>query len=160
MQLANRLVVGSYLLIGAVAQSVVLVAASIIRFQPAPTADPSVFVDKGLGLLNNLVSAIFPLIAAWIGAVIAYYFARENFEAATKSANDLLMGMQRDRLARIPASEAMVPRVKLTVATTPKENGEALNGSIFKRFQDRNLGRMIIVDDDNRGKGSCTTARC
>jgi hypothetical protein len=62
-------------------------------------ADDDTFRDK-------VVSAIFPLLGAWVGAVIAYYFAKENLEAAAKSTKELLN--LDERLRKTTVAEVMI----------------------------------------------------
>jgi hypothetical protein len=151
--LALVLIGGSYAIIGVVALAIIIIGAIIVYYAMHDASADSVRLDKGLGLLNNLVAAVFPMIAAWIGAVIAYYFARENFEAATKGATDLLQGFRDDRLRQVPASQAMIPASQMVVAKTTSENDKSLNGAIFKRFKDKGLGRILVLSDDGTGKG-------
>lgn len=56
---------------------------------------------------REALAGILPLIGAWVGAVIAYYFGKENFQAASDSTARLL---SRDEwLAKTPVSKIMLP---------------------------------------------------
>lgn len=147
--LAFLLIRGSYIIVALVAAAIVAVGAVIIWNAGADAGK----IDKGLGLLNNLVAAIFPMVAAWIGAVIAYYFARENFEAATKGASDLLQGFRSDRLGQISASQVMIPASRITVAKTPADDAQSLKGDILDRIKAKKQGRVVVLSDDGRGRG-------
>jgi len=37
----------------------------------------------------QVLTTVLPLIGTWVGTVMAYYFSRENFEAASRSAAEL-----------------------------------------------------------------------
>lgn len=37
---------------------------------------------------NQVLSAVLPLLGTWVGTVMAYYFTRENYEAAAKNTRD------------------------------------------------------------------------
>jgi len=64
--------------------------------------------------------AILPLLASWVGTVLAYYYSRENLTAATRSVTDLakeISGSQ--KLAAIAVKDKMIPvdRVQLPAKT-------------------------------------------
>lgn len=73
--------------------------------------------------------ALIPLIATWIGAIIAFYFGRENFEAAQKQIQKIL---DKDTLDNIEVKNVMINLntmvfKKPVVVTTPlSEYGEFL----------------------------------
>ena len=127
MTLAKLLIRLSYWIIGLVAAAVAIVAFVIVIEVIRGGGGNAARLDKGIGLLNNLVAALFPMLAAWIGALIAYYFARENFEAATKSATEMFQGLRDERLRRIAVADVMIPEAKLTVARSPSEDSKSLN---------------------------------
>jgi hypothetical protein len=57
-------------------------------------------------------AAIVPLLASWVGTVIAYYYSRENLAAATNSVTQLAkVGAQ--KLESIPVTQKMIPRGKI-----------------------------------------------
>jgi hypothetical protein len=62
-------------------------------------------------------SSILPLLGTWVGTILAFYFARENLEAATVSTVRLA-----GRLApTTPVREVMIPRAKITAHTVATE---------------------------------------
>jgi hypothetical protein len=46
-------------------------------------------VDKSTSMIEAVFHALLPVVATWVGTVIAFYFGKANFEAASKSASDL-----------------------------------------------------------------------
>lgn len=63
--------------------------------------------DKGAAA-QSVLTAVLPLLAAWVGTVIAYYYSSESMEAATKSVKDLMSAEEklktifvRDKMIRI-----------------------------------------------------------
>ena len=52
-------------------------------------AGPSSY-DKGLSTLQYVFGALLPLVATWMGTVLAFYFGSKNFEAANKSMQDIV----------------------------------------------------------------------
>lgn len=56
---------------------------------------------------QSVLSTVLPVVGTWVGSVLAYYFARENFEATQKATERLLAGRS-DKPARdiaIPLKE-------------------------------------------------------
>src|SRR5713226_1358319 len=46
--------------------------------------------DKDIaGNAQNVLNSVLPLLGTWVGTILAYYFSKENFEAATKSVTEL-----------------------------------------------------------------------
>lgn len=46
--------------------------------------------EKAINLISNVFHSLLPVIATWVGTVIAFYFGKVNFEAASKSVQDLV----------------------------------------------------------------------
>ncbi|WP_394970356.1 CBS domain-containing protein [uncultured Croceitalea sp.] len=67
--------------------------------------------DKKLDAAKSVFNSIVPLVAAWIGAVIAFYFGRDNYEVATQQA----LALTRDTLSDINVENIMI-NVKTIVA--------------------------------------------
>src|SRR5271155_1830489 len=38
---------------------------------------------------QNVLGSVLPLLGTWVGTILAYYFSKENFEAATKSVTEM-----------------------------------------------------------------------
>ena len=52
---------------------------------------------------------LLPVIGAWVGAVLAFYFGNENFDAASKSAANLVSELSpREKLKAESASHAIM----------------------------------------------------
>ena len=65
-------------------------------------------------------SSVLPLLGTWVGTILAFYFARENLEAATASTISTI------RLAgglapTTPVTEAMIPRARITAKVVQAE---------------------------------------
>ena len=46
--------------------------------------------EKATNLITNVFHSLLPVIATWVGTVIAFYFGKANFEAASKSAQEFV----------------------------------------------------------------------
>ena len=56
---------------------------------------------------SDVLSQVLPLLGTWVGAIIAFYFAKENLETATRTTKEL---MTLDlRLKSVKVTEAMIP---------------------------------------------------
>ena len=65
--------------------------------------------DPG-GDSKDVLNAVLPLIASWVGTVLAYYYSRENLQAATRSATEIARGLTGfEKLKSLAARETMIP---------------------------------------------------
>ena len=55
---------------------------------------------------ENVLNSVLPLFGTWVGTVLAYYFSRENFEAASSSAERLLT--REEKLRSTPVANVMI----------------------------------------------------
>jgi hypothetical protein len=53
-----------------------------------------------------LLTSLLPVIGTWVGTVLAYYFAKENFESAARTTKELA-GID-ERLRSVPVTTAMI----------------------------------------------------
>ena len=57
---------------------------------------------------QNVLNAVLPLFGTWVGTVLAYYFSRENFEAAANSTQQLVRDLTpEERLRSTPVADVM-----------------------------------------------------
>jgi uncharacterized integral membrane protein len=86
-------------------------------------------------------NAIIPLVASWIGTVIAFYFGRENFESATRQA----MALTRDTLDDIKVENIMI-NVKTIVyrKIDPADDAKSTLASIITLYKDIDKDRIPI----------------
>jgi uncharacterized integral membrane protein len=86
-------------------------------------------------------NAIIPLIASWIGTVIAFYFGRENFESATRQA----MALTRDTLDDIKVENIMI-NVKTVVyrKIDPADDVKSSLTSIITLYKDIDKDRIPV----------------
>ena len=138
-RLAQRLVTNSLAVIWALIGALVILAV-------APLLNPSLQIGTGPGAaLDKILSGILPLLGAWIGAIIAFYFGRENYDAAVRNVREIIRVQTPDKLESIFVKDVMVPAAKLITAATPGEDTKPLQGGILPRLEERGLGRLIVV---------------
>jgi hypothetical protein len=128
-----------------------IVLATVVLF--LLNKDDTFSADKAIQSIHTVLATLLPLFGAWVGAVIAFYFARENLDAASQSARAIIQDVLPDRLASIPTSAAMVPLAQLEVVRTPADDGKSLSAGILQHFRAKGLSRLPILNADDTGKG-------
>src|SRR5438094_9906067 len=74
--------------------------------------------EKFFDIAKYVLGVLLPVIGAWVGTVLAFYFGQENFEAAARSASSLVRQLSpREKLQAEPVVRAMM---KITEVTTFK----------------------------------------
>jgi hypothetical protein len=144
-QLAERLIRYSFMIVGAVI--FVVIALAIIGGILSANYMTTTWINAVQGAADKIMAAVLPLLGAWVGAIIAFYFGRENYDAAARNMQTAIKSTQPNPLASLAVSEHMVPTNKLMIATTNQEDPSLLRGVILKRFADLGLGRIIVVHD-------------
>lgn len=64
--------------------------------------------------VKDILALLLPVIGAWVGTVLAFYFGRENYAAAAQSTEKLLALTLEQKLEATKAAEAMRPVDKIT----------------------------------------------
>lgn len=63
---------------------------------------------------HEVFSAVVPLFGTWVGTVLAFYFARENFESASRSMQGLVDRLSpEERLKSTPVREVMITAAEI-----------------------------------------------
>jgi hypothetical protein len=112
-----------------------------------------------VSLINNqkideikVISNIFlPVIAAWVGTVLAFHFGRENFDAANKNAKDLIGTMNPvDKLKNVKVSDVMTPYDKIVKYELEKDQDFKTIKLIdlLNNIKNSNFNRIHIFNKD------------
>ncbi len=98
--------------------------------------------------LEFVAQTLLPLWGTWIGTILAFYFSRENFEAATQSYQNIIRSMKpEEKIASIPAKEAMLPLEKIVYLEYEETLARSLSDILAdERFKDYN--RYVILNKD------------
>lgn len=87
------------------------------------------------------------MLATWIGTVIAFYFGRENFEAANAQVSKLV--------SQMPGAGTRTNTIALIMRTLDKTKhikhskaGQMTIAAINKKYGDK-ISRLLILDDDS-----------
>jgi hypothetical protein len=94
--------------------SVAILSGLIIYYATSPDRKE----DAGLRVFGS----VLPLLGTWVGTVLAYYFSKENFEAATKSVTELAKQITpQEKLRSIAVTKVMIRRDGMFVKNLPAD---------------------------------------
>lgn len=108
-------------------------------------------VQNNLTYVKDILSMLLPVMAAWVGTVLAFYFSRENYVAAAQN-NAAILGLTlQQRLEATPAKSAMIPTAQADLLKTKeaedkiKLKDHVLEGDAIKKGRNR----IPILGDDS-----------
>jgi hypothetical protein len=98
--------------------------------------------------LELVAQTLLPLWGTWIGTILAFYFSRENFEAATQSYQNIIRSMKpEEKIASISVKEAMLPLEKIVYLEYEESLQRTINDILAdEKFKDYN--RYAIFNKD------------
>src|SRR6516162_2412963 len=83
-------------------------------------------MDQFFDIAKYILGVLLPVIGAWVGTVLAFYFGQVNFEAASRSAANLVRQLSpREKLQAAAAGQAMMKINDVTSFKIPPDNTEA-----------------------------------
>lgn len=102
-----------------------------------------VSTDKGIDFIGK---SLLPLWGTWIGTVLAYYFGKANFEAASKSYQEVIKQLTpEEKIAKLDVKEAMIPGEKIEYLDYDTEKDKFISDILnYERF--RIYNRYAIFD--------------
>ncbi len=97
---------------------------------------------------KNLFNALLPVFGTWVGTLLAFYFSKDNFEAATKSISEMATKISGadERLKQIPVRDKM--RTLKDITSWPMKKGDedkSRISDILAKFA--RLDRIPMLDD-------------
>ena len=96
--------------------------------------------------LKFLATTMLPLWGTWMGTILAFYFARENFEAAQKSVNQMVDKLSlSQKLESIKAADVMIPYAKMKVLPIDEYSNKSILSEILNNPIFEGLNRFPIV---------------
>ncbi|MDR4498290.1 MAG: hypothetical protein MRK02_10285 [Candidatus Scalindua sp.] len=112
-------------------------------------------IIKG-GEPDKVLTAVLPLLGVWVGTVLAYYFSKENFEAANRSVREMAKQLTpMEKLMSIPVKSKMIPRSEmmlLNITPDKTEDTIKINDDILKVLEEKKRNRLPILDKNNHPK--------
>ena len=98
---------------------------------------------------RTVLTAVLPLFGTWVGTVLAYYFSKDNFEAATRSVSEMSRQLTaREKLESIPVREKMVPKDKIFFKKLPADK-IVLTKLLEEIDQNKKGSRVPILNDSD-----------
>lgn len=131
---------------------IVLAGLAILAVGSAGLSDLSSGKVEALpNIVDKLISSYLPLLGTWVGTVLAYYFARENFEAASEQTNKLLNQTLSERLDSIRVIDVMT-RFENIIGILDKtaDKDKSLEGPDSLRSQIRAGATRLVVKDKRK----------
>ncbi|MCV6637648.1 hypothetical protein [Candidatus Albibeggiatoa sp. nov. NOAA] len=76
--------------------------------------------DEDGSNINMVFTAVLPLMGSWIGTVLAYYFSKDNFEAATRSVSEMAKNVTpQEKLKSTAVKDKMIKREQMFYKKAP-----------------------------------------
>jgi len=115
-------------------------------------------IDNFFDIAKYVLGVLLPVIGAWVGTVLAFYFGQASAEAASTSAANLVRQLSpREKLQAEPAGHAMMKIGDATTFKMPTDKTEAditIKQLIDEGFEkDKSSPRQRLPIFDTQGKG-------
>jgi hypothetical protein len=111
-------------------------------------------LDKAKDILQYIFSSLLPLWGTWIGTVLAYYFAKENFESANKHVSELVnrVTSATDKLNAAAVTKIMMPfdKLKRTEVATAADADSLNLKSLYDSLLQQGIRRALIFSKDRK----------
>lgn len=111
--------------------------------------------DSTLNTAQYVFGAILPLLGTWVGTVLAYYFARENFESASRSVREMAKQVTSvEKLKSIIIKDVMIDIGKAVtyILDKPEKDIKLKPDLIDAKLEKENKERLPILDTQGRIK--------
>jgi hypothetical protein len=93
---------------------------------------------------KDVLTAVLPMIGTWVGTVLAFYFTKQNFEAAARSVQDIAKQVSsRDKLKAVPAQSKMIKIADMFSKQDPIDQEKLVD--VLKQLDSVNKGDRIPV---------------
>ncbi|XPV69860.1 MAG: hypothetical protein ACNI25_04625 [Halarcobacter sp.] len=130
----------------AIAKNLVFISSGIIVLFSLVIIFKSTDADD----VKELFTIILPVISTWVGAVIAYYFSKDNFETAAKTNESLIKQLTpQEKLLSTKAEDIMTLVSKISYITLDENKDEdtlSLKDDIIKKL-DNKINRIPFIKD-------------
>ncbi len=111
-----------------------------------------IVAEEKEGMAEKVLTMVLPMLATWVGAVIAYYFSGENFERASHSVNKLLEQVTEQKLKSTFVVDVMIAAhgtmKSLILASSDDGSGLQLKTELMDKFTNT-ITRMPVLDENS-----------
>ncbi len=98
---------------------------------------------------QTILSMVLPVIGTWVGTVLAYYFSKENMEAATRSVTAIARQLTpEEKLRSKPVQDVMIPLEKMFFVRGPA-NEVNLVQAVQKLETSKKGDRLPVLSKDD-----------
>lgn len=95
---------------------------------------------------EQVLGTVLPVIGTWVGTILAYYFSKDNLEAATRSFTAVAQMSAAEKLKSVRATEKMIPKSQMFFRNTPG-SGVNLFETLTAMDDAKKGSRLPILDD-------------
>ena len=110
----------------------------------------TVFPNKeSFASVKDILGILLPVMSAWAGTVIAFYFGRENFESASKSSAALVRQLtSEEKLKSVAVKDVMISIGKAVTFTLdkPEKDVKLKSDLIDAKLEKEDKERLPILD--------------
>lgn len=106
--------------------------------------------------MQLLLSSLLPLFGTWVGTVLAFYFSKENFEAASQGTLDVVRSISQ-RLVSTKITDAWMPRSRMTTLDLPAgaKLEDVVADNVAAKFDNvgangQRISRLPILDSSGK----------
>lgn len=96
-----------------------------------------------------VLAAVLPLFGSWVGTVLAYYFSKENFEAATRSVTELARVSLQERLESTPLRDKMISKSEMFYVNLPADQIKLLE-TLKALAKSKKGNRLPVLNDKDQ----------
>ncbi|SDX40470.1 hypothetical protein [Nitrosomonas halophila] len=111
--------------------------------------DPNALKETSQNIFNGLL----PLFGAWVGAVLAFYFSKDNFQTASESVRDTVreFNPQLEKLRQRQVKDVMVPIGAIKYKKLEPEQGEEklMIKTLVDSLKEGEVSRIPVLDENN-----------
>jgi hypothetical protein len=99
---------------------------------------------------KEILTMILPMIGTWVGTVLAFYFGKEQLEAATRSVTSIARELTPDeKLRSIPVTDKMIPR-SAAYAVNEDPGKLKLVEAVANLDREKKGNRLPVLDADDK----------
>lgn len=99
--------------------------------------------------IDMVFTAVLPLMGSWVGTILAYYFSKDNFEAATLSVSEFAKHLSpQEKLQSTPVKDKMILKNDIFHKTTPAQNLRLID--VMDDLTNGDWSRLPILNDQGQ----------
>ena len=100
-----------------------------------------------------VLAAVLPVLGTWVGTILAYYFAKENFESASRSFTETAERLTAmERLKAVMVKEKYIAKkdmVSISITKDHPESSVKLVAEILTLLEGKKRNRLPILDEND-----------